>query len=171
MRPTIAMAALLLAGASISAPAPAVTQQPFTVSADIVNGCAVTPAGSGNWGDIDLGTVAGATTGTVEADLLSSSATGIQIDCTPGMSVTLSADNGNQPSAGVRRLAIGGDLTTPIPYLLFVNGTTPWTSQSVALSFPAGTSHQTFPVHARATLSGATKAGTYRDTVRVTLSW
>lgn len=153
-------------------PALAITQQSFHVAADIVNGCAVTTGGSGNWGDIALGTVAGTLAGTVEADLLSGAASGIQIDCTPGMTVNITADNGLQPLAGVRRLAIGGDLTTPIPYQIYANGsTTPWTTQAIPLVFPVGTSHQLLPVHAKATLSGSTKSGAYQDTIHVTLAW
>jgi spore coat protein U-like protein len=162
---------MLLASAG-AAPAQAITQQNFHVAADIVNGCAVTTSGSGNWGTIDLGTVAGTLAGTAEADLLSGAASGLQIDCTPGMTVSISADNGLQPLAGMRRLAIGGDLTTPIPYQLYANGSaTPWTTQAIALVFPVGTSRQLLPVHAKATLSGSTKAGAYQDTVHITLAW
>lgn len=163
--------AILLASAG-AMPAHAITQKSFQVTADIVNGCAVTTTGSGNWGNISLGTVAGTLSGTVEADLLSGAANGIQIDCTPGMTLNISADNGMQPSAGVRRLAIGGDLTTPIPYQLYANGSqTPWTMQAIPIVFPVGTSHQLLPVHAKATLSGSTKSGAYQDTVHITLAW
>ncbi len=174
MRVFHGMAAPLAALLAVAGTAPvwAITQMNFGVSADIVNGCAVTSVGSGNWGNIDLGSAAGVTTGTVEADLLSGAANGIQIDCTPGMAVNISADTGNQPLAGVRRLTISGDMTSPIPYQLYANGSaTPWTTQAIALSFPVGTSHQLFPVHAKATLSGATKAGAYQDTIHITLAW
>jgi spore coat protein U-like protein len=153
-------------------PAAAQMSKAFQVSADIVNGCLVTTAGSGNWGDIALGSVSSSATGTVEADLISGGANGIQIDCTPGLTVSLSADNGNQPVGGTRQLAITGNASAKVPYQLYANGSnTPWTSQSVSLSFPAGTSHKLFPVHAKATLPGAMVAGAYSDTVRVTLSW
>ena len=153
-------------------PAPAQMQKSFQVAADIVNGCIVSTTGSGTWGDIALGSVASSATGTVEADLVSGGANGIQIDCTPGLSVTLSADNGNQPTGGTRQLGITGNASARIPYQLYANGSqTPWTSQAIGLSFPAGTSHQLFPVHAKATLSGGMAAGAYSDTVRVTLTW
>lgn len=164
--------AAALIGMFAAAPAPAQMQKSFQVSADIVNGCLVSTTGNGTWGDIALGNVSSAATGTVEADLVSGGSNGIQIDCTPGMSVTLSADNGNQPVAGTRQLGIAGNASARIPYQLYANGSqTPWTTQAVGLSFPAGTSHQLFPVHAKATLPGGMAAGAYSDTVRVTLSW
>jgi spore coat protein U-like protein len=169
-RRTLALATLM-AGAGAE-PARAVTQQAFHVSADIVSGCVVATSGQGNWGNIDLGTVAGTLAGTVQADLLSGGASGIQLDCTPGMTVNITADTGLQPQAGTRRVAIAGDLTTPIPYQLYANGSaTPWTTQSIPLVFPTGVSHQLLPVRAQATLSGFSKAGAYRDTVRITLAW
>ena len=156
----------------LAAPASAQMQQDLKIAADIVNGCIVTTTGTGTWGDIALGTVSSATTGTIEADLVSGGVNGIQIDCTPGMSITLAADTGNQPVGGTRQLGIAGNASARIPYQLYANGSaTPWTTQTVALSFPVGTSHQLFPVHAKATLPGGMFAGAYSDTVRVTLSW
>jgi spore coat protein U-like protein len=161
---------------AIASPAVAQTQtakQAFQVQATIANGCTVTSSGGSAWGQIQFPTVPGVTTKTVDADLLSSGQTGLQIDCTPGMTVTLTADTGQNPSSGnVRQMKISGDSTTPVPYLLYGNGgATPWTSQGIALSFPVGTSHLSFPIHARATLPTATKAGAYSDTVRVTMTW
>ena len=169
------MAALMLAGAVAggcgATPATAATLKAFQVSAVVANGCSVTTSGgAGSWGSIDLGTVPGITSGTVQASLLSNGIAGIQIDCTPGMTASVSADTGLNPgSGGVRQLASG---TSTVPYSLYANGSnTPWTTNAIALSFPVGTSHLSVPVVAKATLSGATKAGAYADTVRVTLSW
>jgi spore coat protein U-like protein len=170
--PAILSGMLAVAGAT-AASAQSPLSVAFAVSAGIVNGCAVATSGSSSWGTIQFPTVPGVTTGTINADLLSGGSTGLQIDCTPGMTVTLTADNGTQPSASnVRQLEISGDTSTPVPYLLYANGSnTPWTTQGVMLSFPVGTSHQAFPIHARATLPTATRAGAYSDTVRITMSW
>ncbi|MBA2934769.1 spore coat protein U domain-containing protein [Sphingomonas sp. CGMCC 1.13654] len=169
------MAALVLAGAVAggcgATSATAETSKAFQVSAVVANGCSVTTSGgASNWGSIDLGTVSGVTSGTVQASLLSNGTAGIQIDCTPGMTASVSADTGLNPtSGGVRQLVSG---TSKVPYLLYANGSnTAWTTNAIALSFPVGTSHLSMPVVAKATLSGATKAGAYADTVRVTLSW
>lgn len=111
----------------------------------------------------------GVTTGTVQASLLASGRAGIQIDCTPGMTASLTADTGDNAISGVRQLASG---TVRVPYQLYANGSsTAWTTQAVSLAFPVGTQRQLFPVIAKATLSGPTQAGAYSDTVRVTLSW
>jgi spore coat protein U-like protein len=173
MRVVHRMAALLLAGALAggygASPATAETSKSFQVSAVIANGCAVATTSGGTWGNIDLGTVQGVATGTVQASLLANANAGIQIDCTPGMTANLTADTGLNATGGTRQLANG---TARIAYQLYGNGSaTPWTSQSIALAFPVGTSRQLFPVVAKATLAGANKAGAYSDTVRVTVSW
>jgi spore coat protein U-like protein len=169
------MAAMMLAGAVAggcgATSATAETSKSFQVSAVVANGCSVTTSGgASSWGNIDLGTVSGVTSGTVQASLLSNGTAGIQIDCTPGMTASVSADTGLNPSSGGVRQLISG--TSKVPYLLYANGSnTPWTTNAIALSFPVGTSHLSVPVVAKTTLSGATKAGAYADTVRVTLSW
>jgi spore coat protein U-like protein len=164
------MLASAIAGGWGATSATAETSKSFQVSAVIANGCAVSTSGGGSWGSIDLGTVAGVSTGTVQANLVSSGNAGIQLDCTPGMTVNVTADTGLTPNgSGVRQLASG---TNTVPYLLYVNGSnTPWTSQAIPLTFATGTSHLALPVTAKATLSGAQKAGAYADTVRVTFTW
>lgn len=148
------------------------TQKNFTVSAVIATGCSITANGAGRWGDISLGTVGGLATGTVEADLLSGVATGIQLDCTPGTSVSISADAGDHAVAGVRQLAHSTVGSSLIAYQLFANGSvTPWTTQTVGLSFPVGTSQKLLPVKAKATLAAPMRGGAYSDTVRVTVTW
>lgn len=148
----------------------AATSKAFDVTATIVNGCAVAQAG-GSWGQISLGTVSGLATGTVEANLIASGVSGVVIECTPGTSASLSADNGNNAASGQRRLMQAG-VATMVPYALFANGsTTAWTTQPLALSFAAGASKQTIPVKASLTLPGALQAGKYTDTLRLTLSW
>jgi spore coat protein U-like protein len=165
------MLAGVIAGGCGATSATAETSKSFQVSAVVANGCSVTTtsSGTGTWGNIGLGTVSGVTTGTVQASLLSSGNAGIQIDCTPGMTASMTADSGNNAVSGVRQLASG---TARIPYQLYANGSgTAWTTQAVALTFPVGTSHQNVPVIAKATLGPPTKTGAYADTVRVTLSW
>jgi spore coat protein U-like protein len=148
------------------------TQKSFTVSAVIANGCSIATNGGGRWGDIALGTVGGLASGTVQANLLNGAATGMQIDCTPGTSVNVAADAGDHAIAGVRQLAHATVGTSLISYQLFANGSaTPWTTQTVPLSFPIGTSHLALPVTAKATLAAPMRGGAYSDTVRVTVTW
>ena len=169
MRAGFALATLLAATAGAAS---AETQKSFSIAAVIATGCAVTTNGAGNWGDISLGTVGGLTMGTIQADLLSGVAAGIQLNCTPGTTVNITADNGNNAVAGVRQLVHASNATSLIPYLLYANGSaSAWTTQAIPLSFAVGTSQQIFPVRAKATLSAPTRAGAYSDTVRVTVSW
>ena len=72
------------------------------------------------------------------------------------------------------RMADGGNVLQMVGALagLFAGGSaTPWTTQSIALSFASGTTRRTLPSRGVATLSGAMAAGVYSDTVRITLSW
>ncbi|WP_156680822.1 Csu type fimbrial protein [Sphingomonas profundi] len=160
--------AVLLAGA----PAAAETSQSFQVSARIASGCVIATAAGGQWGTIDFGTVSGVAQGNVEANLASSAAAGISIECTPGITASLSADTGGNAANGVRRLATTGTGGTPIPYqLLLDNGATVWTTQSVPLAFTPGATKRVLPIRGRALLARPMAAGAYADTVRVTLSW
>jgi spore coat protein U-like protein len=152
-----------------TAPAQAELSKSFQLTATIANGCSVATTGTGTWGDIDLGTVNSISTGSVSANLTSNGSAGMQLNCTPGTTVQVSADNGNQPVGGVRQLANG---TSKVPYQIYANGSaTPWTTQTIGLTFSAGTSLQSLPVKATATLAPPMKAGAYSDTVHVTLSW
>lgn len=149
------------------------TSRTFRVGAVIANGCAITAgSGGGNWGSIDLGAVDGLAGGTAQGTLLTSGAAGLQLDCTPGMSVSLTADNGNQPVNGVRQLVHATRSSDRLPYQLFANGSqTPWTSQALALAFPIGTSRLSVPVQARAVVPRGVTAGRYADVIRVTVTW
>ncbi|WP_031395497.1 Csu type fimbrial protein [Sphingomonas sp. STIS6.2] len=148
------------------------TSRTFRVGAVIANGCAISADTGGNWGSIDLGSVNGVDGGAAQGSLVTAVAAGLQIDCTPGMSVTLTADNGTQPSNGVRQLVHATRPADRMPYQLFANGSqTPWTSQAIALAFPIGTSRLSVPVHARAVVQRGVAAGRYSDVVRITVTW
>lgn len=163
--------AACLAMAVSAAPATAGTRTAsFQVAAAIVTGCAVATDASGRWGTIDLGTIAGAGAKVASGALLSARLAGLQLSCTPGTTVSVTADAGDHASGGQRQLAGGGSAV--IPYVLYANGSaTAWTTQAVALSFPAGVSAQALPVRASAAISSPVPAGTYTDTVRITLSF
>lgn len=162
---TLLLVPLLAAGA-----AEAQTRADVRVSASIVAGCSVALDASGAWGRVDLGTVAGTETGAVEAELIAAGGAGLRLDCTPGVTASLSADAGEHALAGARRLAHGSGAT--VPYDLFVDGAAaPWRDAAIPLTFAPGVQRRTLPIRARATLSGALPAGRYADTVRVTLTW
>lgn len=142
----------------------------FTVGATVVTGCTVTLDASGRWGAIALGSTPGVGNHSVSGTLLSGGVAGIQLNCTPGATVNVTADGGDHAVSGQRRLA--GPGSALIPYALYANGSAvAWTTQTVAVTFPAGVSARALPVTATATLTGAVAAGAYGDTVRITLSF
>ena len=152
-------------------PALAEMSKPFPITALVVNGCSVVTDGSGRWGTIDLGTTPGAAGATIQSSLVSAGGAGIAIDCTPGVSAALAADGGDNAVAGGRFLKLAGGTAT-IPYQLYADGSsTPWTTGTVSLPFTPSTGRRLVPVRSVATLSAPTPAGTYTDTVRVTLTW
>jgi spore coat protein U-like protein len=165
--------AVLIALLAISmTPARAETSKSFQVSADIVKGCVVATNGAGQWGKIDFGTVSGVAQGTVDADLVSGTAGGIQIDCTPSVNASVTADTGDHAASGMRRMGLNGASATTIPYQLYANGSaTPWTTQAIALSFSTGATRRVLPIKGRASLNRAMTGGAYTDTVRVTVTW
>lgn len=171
------IASLLLAPVTLLASnlsARAETSKAFTVGAVIAQGCAVTAnsGAGGTYGNIDFGTLSGLAAQSVSASLVSSGQQGVKLDCTPGMSVNLTADQGDHASGGVRQLAHSSQASSTIPYQLFANGSqTAWTTQAVGVSFPAGVQQKTLTLSATASLSGPTRGGAYSDTVRITVAW
>lgn len=169
MRAALASVAIAIPGAIVPVVVQAQTRADFSVSARIVNGCAVALDTGGVVGQIDFGTLPGTASQSVEADLLSSGGTGIAIECTPGATASVSADMGDHASGGERRMGSG---TNHIAYrLLLGSGPGEWATQPVTLSFPAGGSAQRLALRGRAILTGVHAAGRYSDTVRVTVSW
>ena len=165
--------AILIATLAMSvASARAETNKSFQVSADIVKGCVVATNGAGQWGKIDFGTVSGVAQGTVDADLVSGTAGGIQIDCTPSVNASVTADTGDHAAGGNRQMGLNGTNAAVIPYQLYANGSgMPWTTQAIALTFSSGATRQVLPIRGRATLNRPMTGGAYTDTVRVTVTW
>jgi len=169
MRGALPSVAIAIPVAIMPVAVQAQTRADFSVSARIVNGCAVALDIGGVVGRIDFGTLPGTASQSVEADLLSGGGSGIAIECTPGATASVSADMGDHASGGERRMGNGTD---HIAYRLLLGGDSgEWGTQTVALSFPAGGSAQRLALGGRAMLTGAHAAGRYSDTVRVTVSW
>lgn len=162
--------AMIVCAVAIPVPAAAQTTQSFTVGATIVQGCRVETVAGGSWGRIDLGTVPGTATDTIEADLIAAG-TGIAIECTPGTTATVRADAGQNATNGVRALVRTNGGAARLPYRLVLDGGTEWTTQGIALAFTQATPVRRLPVRARTTLPGALATGRYTDTVRITISW
>ncbi len=163
--------ALFLASAMVLPAAAADRRQSFEVSASVVRGCVVTAEAGGRWGAISLGTVNGLPGTSATGTLLSGGVAGLALSCTPGTRVNVTADAGDHAVAGQRRLQRNGG-NEALGYALYADGgTTAWTTQAVTLTFADDVARRMLPVTASATLAQAMPAGTYTDTVRVTLTF
>ncbi len=149
----------------------------FTVNAAITRGCLL-GSGAGDvatYGNISFGQFA-----TLPADLTVTSTVGagtIQVQCTPGASLTIGLSTGANTSnvAAGRYLAKGGET---LRYQLFQNsGTTIWGDGSngataMSLTVPVGAATLSYPVYARLfAVTPMPSAGIYTDTVVVTVTF
>jgi spore coat protein U-like protein len=165
------LVAAIVVSAGLISPGRAETTKSFPVTAVVANGCVITSDGAGGLGSIALGTTPGTAGSSVQASLISPGGAGLAIECTPGVTGSLSADNGDHPVSGARYLKRTTGTAT-IPYLLYLNGSsTAWTTGALSLPFVAGTGKRLIPLVARATLPAMTAAGSYSDNVRITVSW
>lgn len=163
MRKLIAFAAVA-AAVSASAPAFAATDtDTMLVTANVVNNCVVTAS------PMAFGTLA--TLGTANID---TSAT-VSLACTPNAAFDVSMDVGLNNSTGQRRLVNGGDATQLIPYGLYSDAarTTAWGSSvgsTVSGTAVGGVANLTAYGRIPSTAAAVT-AGTYSDTVTVTVTF
>lgn len=174
--PVLAAIAILI-GYGGGAPARAETSATFEVAAQIVPGCLVeglgTDGDAGHIGTLDFGSDSSLSTATHTASTLSTQA--IRLRCTPGVSLIMAVDGGAHPAAGVRHLQRGGDTAARIAYSLCSDAAC---TQPIAIGGNAGIAVTTtnsedipLPLYASLTLPGALPAGTFGDTLTVTLSW
>jgi len=146
-----------------------VTSTTFQVSASVVAGCVVSGTNTGVFGTLNFGTQSGVATSSVSASYVQS--TTINLACTPGTAVSMSI-NGGSNYATTRNLKISGNTNT-VPYYLYSNATHTTAipvNSAVALSY-SNANNITLPIYGLLTLPGPTRAGTYTDTLTVTLSW
>ncbi|MEN5017833.1 spore coat U domain-containing protein [Erwinia sp. Eh17-17] len=163
MRP---LALLLLVYSSSGYPLPTVD---FAVTASIVNGCVITGSGPGVFGTLDFGTQPGVGTTTANAAYVQSS--GIVLACTPGTTLNMRIDGGSNYTT-TRNLRVAGN-TNLVAYRLYSNAARTIAipvSQDVAVTL-GNANNITLPIYGQLQLSGVNRAGTYSDTLNVTLSW
>lgn len=156
---------------SVSFSARALPTQTFQVSATIVNGCVVSGTNTGVFGALDFGTQPGVGTRAVSASYVQSSS--INLACTPGTTLNMSI-NGGSNYGTTRNLKVANN-TDLVAYTLYTNASHSAASaipvnQNVALSFSQA-NNITLPIYGLLQLSGVKRAGTYSDTLTVTLSW
>ncbi|GGB28477.1 hypothetical protein GCM10011380_17620 [Sphingomonas metalli] len=138
-------------------------------NACVINGAAQVQSNTGSMGDIAFPSQPGVF-GTVDGQLVGSLGT-LQVQCSPGVTPQLTFGAGANDAAGKRRLAYNG---TTIDYRLFSDPQR--TSElGIGSSLSLGTAASapiSVPIYARATGAGSVlAAGSYTDTVQVTLTW
>ncbi|MBB3306417.1 Spore coat protein U (SCPU) domain-containing protein [Candidatus Pantoea symbiotica] len=141
----------------------------FQVSASVVAGCVVSGTNTGVFGTLDFGTQSGVASNSVSASYVQS--TTITLACTPGTAVSMSINGGNNYTS-TRNLK-NTSSTNTVAYSLFTNAAHTVAipvSSAVALSY-SNANNITLPIYGLLTLPGPTRAGTYTDTLTVTLSW
>ncbi len=159
-------ALLLMGGGS----ARALPTQTFQVSASIVNGCVISGTNIGVLGTLNFGTLPGVGSSTAYASFVQNSS--IVLSCTPGTTLDMSIDGGSNFSSASRNLKVTGN-TNLVPYSLF-SDTSYTTSipvnQNITVSY-SNANNIVLPIYGRLSISGSNLAGTYTDTLTVTLSW
>lgn len=149
----------------------ALPTQTFQVSAAIVAGCVVSGTNTGVFGALNFGTRSGVETNTISASYVQSS--NINIACTPGTSLSMSINGGSYYTT-TRNLKLA-NFNNTVAYRLYTNASYSAASeipvnQNVALSY-SNANNITLPIYGRLQLSGVQRAGSYSDTLTVTLSW
>ena len=148
----------------------------FTVNATITNGCAFGTSLSSpitNLGIINFGSFASIPT---NVDVVSTSGAGsVVVTCTPGATVAIAMDYGAHSGSVTQRYMANSGGTATLAYQLYQDAahSKVWGTGAQAMTvsnFPATT--QTYPVYARLfSFTTSPTAGTYTDTVTVTLTY
>ncbi|MFK0311122.1 spore coat U domain-containing protein [Pseudomonas sp. NPDC090233] len=146
----------------------AATTSTFQVSATIAAGCLVV-GGVTSYGVLNYGTQSALSTGILSTAL---GGTTVTFQCTPGVSLSMSLDAGQNGVSGTRYLKRGGG-TQVLAYQLYQDAAYSQNiavGQSVALntSNPAAIK---LSVYGRTQLTGLLPAGTYTDVVQVAVTW
>jgi spore coat protein U-like protein len=150
--------------------------QSFTITAEIVEGCAIngsTQSISVDYGTLSFGTHPAVLAGPVVGSVMLGAAP-VQLQCTPNLALDLSIGAGLHASAGQRQLQHTGNTTFRVPYFLY---TTPAhttaipTTGSTSVTVP-GSGVLALPVYGVAQLPGTgLLPGAYTDSLQITVTW
>lgn len=159
--------ALAAVTALLPLPLGAVLTSTFQVSASIIAGCLVV-GGASTYGNLNFGSASALSSSALTAAL---SGTTVTLQCTPGVSLNMAIDGG-QNNNGARNLKRSGGPQL-LSYQLFSDAGFSQAlgiGQAVAVSYSDPTAIK-LPVYARTQPSGVLAAGSYTDVLQVTLSW
>lgn len=176
-KPPLPLLLATLAASQIALPVQAETSAEFTVSAIIASGCSVDGFGSsgnaGSLGTLDFGSDSALSTATRNANTLTAQT--IRLRCTPGVNLTMAIDGGSHSAAGSRHLQLGPNSALRLAYNLCADAACNQPlaiSSGRAIAVSALNSNDVkLPIYGRLTLPGQANAGTYTDTLTVTLTW
>lgn len=141
----------------------------FMVSATVMPGCLVT-GGVSNYGNLNYQTQA---TPMQEARVSATLASGVRLQCTPGVALSMTVDGGLNFDGGTGRGMKRNNGNERIPYELYGEaGHT--TSLQVGQSMPVSylnPNNITLPIYGEAKIPVGLPAGTYSDVVQIQLTW
>ncbi|WP_165814154.1 Csu type fimbrial protein [Kushneria phyllosphaerae] len=147
-------------------------QESFEVSATVTPGCLVQggSAQGSRWGVLDFGTHSALSSAVVTTALTPSET--IRLQCTRGLSLSMSVNQGQHYGGGARQLQSTGGAA--VPYRLYStsamdNELLP--GQAVSLTAPDDGVDVQLPIYGRLQLSPEDPPGSYTDQLIVTLSW
>jgi spore coat protein U-like protein len=171
---TLVSGSFVLLGSGASRAATQVpTTANFLVSATVSSGCWVVgnvsqTSGIG-FGRLDFGSHPAVQAGNYDA-AIGMAASPAQVQCTPGATVTMTIDGGQNAQGSQRRMRFGSYY---LPYTLTTqSGGGTVVAPGVAVSVDASAGPTLVPVYGRATAPGAgLPAGNYTDTLQVVFSW
>ncbi|WP_415769434.1 Csu type fimbrial protein [Pseudomonas sp. LB3P38] len=159
-------ALILLCATGLPLPLAAVTSQSFQVSATVTAACLVM-GGVSNYGNLDFGTQSALASNTVQVQL----SAGVQLQCTPGVTLNMSVDGGQYNSNG-RHLQLDGG-SARVAYQLFSDpafSESLGIGQSVAVAY-SDANNIRLPIYGQVQLPGDQPGGIYSDVLQVQLSW
>lgn len=159
---------LLFSSSGWSMPAPA----PMEVKASIVNGCVVSGTNPGAIGTLNFGTLPGINSAATTANAVFANNTTISLACTPGTTLFMSINGGLNYANSTRNMKIANN-TDVVSYGLFTNAahtTAIPLNTALAVTY-SNANNITLPIYGLAQIPRVNRAGTYTDTLTVTLSW
>ena len=144
----------------------AATSQSFQVSATVAAGCLVI-GGVSNYGSLVFGSQPALSTSSVRVALSG----GVQLQCTPGVSLNMTVDGGQNNNGG-RNMRLNSG-SARVAYQLFRDAAYSQglgVGQSVAVTY-SDANNISLPIYGQVQLPGNQPGGTYSDVLQVQLSW